>query len=268
MINNSITVGIPFCNKSNLEYLRSSVNSIINQTIKIDCIHLIKDGPISNDLEELIQKYSNEHENIIILSCPKKGLPYALNQSIKICNTEYYARMDSDDIAFPNRIDRQIDYLIKNPEIEILGAWSKEFEDESNLEDGFVNKRPCDYSEIKKYFHYRSGFIHPTVVFRLTLFDKIGYYNESFFTAQDIELCARALKNNIKIYNLQEPLLYYRIKGVQTRRSNFNAIKKQIKAKYSYNTLSLKINLLKIASILFRFLPAYVRRLAYKKIRY
>ena len=63
----------------------------------------------------------------------------------------------------------------------------------------------------------------------------------------------RALQNNIQISNLQEPLLYYRIEGIQSRRSNLAAIKRQIFSKYSSNTLSIKYNILKILSILVRF---------------
>ena len=148
MITDSVTVGIPFCNETNLAYLTSSINSIINQTFNVDCIHLIKDGPINDDLEHLIKRYRDEYPNIEILSFPKKGLPYVLNQSIMSCNTEYYARMDSDDIAFETRIEKQIRYLQKSPETYILGTWSKEFEDESRMEDGFVNRRPFNYSQI------------------------------------------------------------------------------------------------------------------------
>ncbi len=264
----SVTVGIPFTNDTNLEYLKNSIDSIINQTLRIDCIHLIQDGPINNDLYSLIKTYENACSNIKVLVFPKKGLPYVLNKSIQSSDTKYYARMDSDDIAYLTRIEKQIEYLEKNSKIDILGAWSKEFDDKSNLEDGFINKRPMSYSDIKEYFHYRSAFIHPTVVFRLKLFNKIGYYNEKFLTAQDIEFSARAFKNNIIISNLQEPLLYYRVDGLQARRSDFSAIKRQIIAKYSYNTLSLKFNFLKILSILFRFLPVYIRKWSYNKLRY
>ena len=268
MISGNVTVGIPFCDQVNYNHLKNAIDSIVNQTVNIDSIHLIKDGSVSNDLEKLIQGYNSKYSNIEILSFSKRGLPYVLNQSILKSSTKYYARMDSDDIAFPNRIKKQINFLEKNQDIDILGTWSKEFVDDNKKKDGFINKRPLEYQEIKKYFHYRSSFIHPTVVFRLSLFDKIGFYNEKFLTAQDIELSARALKNNIKISNLQEPLLYYRIQGIQGRRSSFNAIKRQIIAKYSYNTFSLKLNFLKILSILFRFLPLWIREWSYKKLRY
>ena len=109
--------------------------------------------------------------------------------------------------------------------------------------------------------------VHPTVVFRVSVFDKIGLYDEKFYTDQDLELWSRALKNKVGISNIQKPLLYFRIEGRQKRRSKFSAIKRQIIARYSYNTLSMKLNILKIASILFRLLPEKIRLWGYKNIR-
>ena len=266
MITDSVTVGIPFCNETNLAYLTSSINSIINQTFSVDCIHLIKDGPINDDLEHLIKRYSDEYPNIEILSFPKKGLPYALNQSIMSCDTEYYARMDSDDIAFDSRLEKQIKFLEENPSIDILGAWAIEFEN-NILEKGFINKKPDSEKKIFEYFHYMNPLIHPSVVFRMSVFGKIGLYNEKFYTAQDLELWSRALKNKIKISNIQEPLLYYRVDGRNKRRSSFPAILRQIKARYALKTFSIKLNILKLSSIILRLLPGRIKDWAYKNLR-
>lgn len=262
-----LTVGIPFYDGSNIKNLQDSIDSIIKQTLPPDCIHLIQDGPINHKMKNLIDEYEKRYSNIKSLKLPKKGLPYALNQSIMQTETKYYARMDCDDISLPNRLEKQVEYLDKNLDIDMLGGWSIEFSQDIQKEKGFINKRPSTYKKVKEYFHYRSSFIHPTLVLRMTVFDKIGYYDENFLTAQDLEFCARALKKNIKISNLQEPLLYYRIKGVQFRRSDLKAIKRQIIAKYSYNTLSIKLNVLKIASIIFRFFPQKIRIWAYNNLR-
>ena len=266
--NNLVTVGIPFYSKTNPNYFRDAIDSILNQSMIPDRLHLIQDGFISNKLSKIIQNYKASYPNLIeIIVLDKRGLPYALNDSISRADTKYYARMDSDDIAFSDRLDKQIKYLEKNQDVGILGAWSIEFEDSERKESGFVNKRPNTKREIENYFHYMNPLIHPTVVFRLDVFKKIGFYNESFLTDQDLELWSRALKNNINIRNLQEPLLYFRIEGRQKRRSKLSAIKRQIIARYSYNTISIKLNILKIASIFFRLLPEKIRLWGYKHIR-
>ena len=263
-----ITVGIPFYSKSKPGYLMESINSILNQSMKADKIHLIQDGPISNELKEVVNNYKKQHPNLFkIIILNKKGLPHALNKSIYKTNTKYYARMDSDDIAFKTRLEEQVLYLEKNADIDILGSWAKEFDKKIDEKEDFINKRPSNQYEIEEYFHYMNPLVHPTVIFRVSVFDKIGFYNEKFYTDQDLELWGRALKNRVNISNIQKPLLYFRIEGRQKRRSKLSAIKRQIIARYSYNTLSIKLNILKIAAILFRLLPERIRIWGYDNIR-
>tara|TARA_Y100000588_G_C14205096_1_gene904309 strand:- start:541 stop:1356 length:816 start_codon:yes stop_codon:yes gene_type:complete len=263
-----ITLGIPFHLKSNVNHLKSSIDSILNQSFLPSTIHLIQDGPVNDEISELINKYEKDHPKIIkILILPKLGLPCALNESIKLCNTKYYARMDADDIAFKNRLKEQINFLEKNEDVQILGSWAIEFESNPQTEIGFINKRPNDKVKINEYFHYMNPLIHSTVIFRIDVFNEIGLYNPMFFTDQDLELWGRALKKRIIISNIQSPLLYLRIEGRQGRRSQLSAIKRQIIARYSYNTFSLKLNFLKFSAIIFRFLPSFVRGWGYKNLR-
>tara|TARA_B100001750_G_scaffold240630_1_gene250732 strand:- start:484 stop:1299 length:816 start_codon:yes stop_codon:yes gene_type:complete len=265
---NLITVGIPFYSKTNPAHLREAIDSILTQSLLPSKIHLIQDGPIPKEIETLIKKYQKEVPDLfLLLSLEKKGLPHALNKSISKCKTKYYARMDSDDIAFKERLEKQVAYLEKETDIDILGGWSVEFKGNNNKEDGFINKRPNDSKRINEYFHYMNPLIHPTVIFRVEVFEKIGLYNERFYSDQDLELWGRALKNKIKISNLQESLLYFRIDGRQKRRSKFSAIRRQIIARYSYNTLSIRLNVLKLSSIFFRLLPKRIRLWSYKNIR-
>ena len=266
--NNLITVGIPFYSKTNPRYFVESVDSILKQTFQPLKIHLIQDGPISDDLTRIIKKYKNNYRSLFeIIVLDKKGLPYALNQSIYQTTTKYYARMDSDDIAFKTRLEEQVSYLEKNIDIDILGSWAKEFDQSINEEKYFINRKPIEKSRIVEYFHYMNPLIHPTVVFRMSVFDKIGFYNEKFYNAQDLELWARALKYRVGISNIQKPLLYFRIEGRQKKRSSYSAIKRQIIARYSYNTISIKLNILKIVAIIFRLLPEKFRLWGYKHIR-
>ena len=153
------------------------------------------------------------HNNIILIELNKVGLPTALNTSIKKTKTKYYARMDADDISHPKRLETQIDYLEKNTEIEILGTWAIEFNNEEELLNGFVKKLPSDMKSIKKIFHYRNPLIHPSVVFKMTVFKKIGFYNPNYKTDQDLELWARALKLNIKLTNIP---IQKNIKNIKT----------------------------------------------------
>ena len=86
-------------------------------------------------------------------------------------------------------------------------------------------------------------------------------------TDQDLELWGRALKNNIIISNIQIPLVYLRTKNRLLRRSKLSAIKRQVLIRYSYNTSSFKLNVLKLASIMLRLLPLKIREWSYKYLR-
>ena len=267
-LKNEITVGIPFYDKADVLHLRLCIESILNQSIKPKIIHLIQDGKVSDSIKKLIDSYINDYPNLfLLLKLPKKGLPYALNQSIKNSDTKYYARMDADDIAIQNRLEIQFNYLEKNPNIDILGAWAYEFKNNYNKNDLYINKTPDNIKIINEYFHYRNPLIHPSVMFRMVLFKKIGFYNEKMITDQDLELWGRALFKKINISNIQQPLLFLRIDNRLIRRSQLLAIKRQIIIRYSYNTCSFKLNLLKLAAILSRMLPLRLMEWAYKNLR-
>jgi len=264
----SITIGVPFYSKSNPKHFDLAINSIIYQTLLPNKIHLIQDGPINQDLNNIIEKYISKYKDWIkLIVLPKKGLPYALNQSIKITKTKYYARMDADDICLNNRLETQFNYLEKNKKVEILGSWAYEFEKYHNKKNLYINKVPNNIDKMKEYFHYRNPLVHSSVIFRVKVFKKIGLYNETMYTDQDLELWSRALKHNIDISNIQEPLIYFRTMGRLKKRSQFSAIKRQIKIRYSYNTSSFKLNILKLGSIMLRVMPIKVIEWSYKNLR-
>jgi len=261
-----ITVGIPFYTNSNITHLRIAIDSILSQTLPPKEIHLIQDGAVSSVLEEVVKQYTSLNSHIKHLLIPKNmGLAHALNISILNSSSKYYARMDSDDIAHPERLSKQIDFLESNLDIDILGTLAFVFEDEFPSENCSIRIMPVRNKEIHELFHYQNPLIHPSVMFRRSVFANIGLYNIEFRSECDLELWARALKMRVGISNLSEPLLYYRNTGVIARRSA--ALGQQIKARYRYNTLSVKLNILKVMSLVFRILPHKMQVWGYKKLK-
>ena len=262
-----ITVGIPFYSMTPPNELIQSIHSILNQTLRPNKVHLIQDGNVNDDIKIIIDRYKkNNLFELIIL--PKVGLPAALNVSIKMTKTKYYARMDSDDMAFKDRFEKQIN-MMKKDNIKIIGSYALEFEENINNEDLFVKEMPSSSKSIENFFHYRNPLIHSSVIFDMDVFNTIGYYNEKYLTGQDLELWSRALKHKVKISNIAEPLIYFRMKKEITilRRATWSSIINQTKARYNYNTLSIKLNILKIGAIIFRLLPYQFQKWSYLKIR-
>ncbi len=268
-VNNSgITVGIPFYRGSNTEQFQEAVDSILTQTLLPERIHLIQDGSISSELYNLVESYVRENDNIQLLRIPQnKGLPYALNYSILHTTTPYYARMDADDIAHHERFEKQLIFLEKHPEVEILGTSAWEFKKDPSNEDCFLRRMPPDRSRIEAFFHYRSPLVHSSVIFRRSVFARIGLYNVHFRTQQDIELWARALRENVVINNLTEPLQYFRTGETVSRSSEKDNFIRQLKARYKYNTWSPHLNALKVSTLVFRLMPFFIKEWGYRRLR-
>jgi glycosyltransferase involved in cell wall biosynthesis len=264
----SVTVGIPFHNKTSPCHFRTAVDSILAQTYQPDEIHLIQDGPIPSSLSIQVTHYTNMYRQVRhLIITENKGLPYALNFSILATTSYYYARMDSDDIAHPQRLQRQVTFLDNHPDIDILGTWCQEFSYHPTEKTAFLRKLPTEQKGISDIFHYRNPLAHPSVIFRRKAFAKIGLYDTKFLTDQDLYLWAKSLNMQIGISNIPEVLLYLRVNGVIQRRSELNRIIRQAKARYSYNTWSIKLNVLKIATLGMRLMPYPIREWAYRNIR-
>jgi len=263
-----ITVGIPFYKHTKLEEFQEAIDSILSQTLPADEIHLIQDGYISKDLENIVNRYLKLNDRINLIRIDEnQGLAYALNLSILYSSNCYYARMDADDISHPERLKKQFDFLEKNSKIDILGTWSAEFEKKPEDENVLVRKMPTDITDIQKLVHYRNPLIHSSVMFRRDVFAKIGLYNTKFINAQDLELWGRALKYNIGITNYPEVLIYYRVNDLVKKHSSLQRVLWQAKARYSYNTYSITLNILKISILIFHLLPYKIKVWFYKKIR-
>ena len=267
MNKNNITVGIPFYQQTIPEEFVLAIDSILNQTLQADEIHLIQDGKINANLNHLIDNYLSKYNNIRLIKLKKGNIAKSLNESIKLTSTKYYARMDADDISTPDRLQCQYDFLENNNNIDIVGGWAIEFDENYKESNNFIKKMPEDYSDIINFYHYKNPLIHPTVMFRMSFFDKIGYYNENNNYCEDLELWGRSIKSQIGISNIQKPLLYHNIKGMFSRRTSMNAICDQIRSRNVLAADTFKFKILKFLSISFRFMPKILIKYGYKKLR-
>ena len=159
------------------EYLIASLDSVMNQTVKPSQIVLVKDGPLTDELEAALNEFlSREPELFTIVPLERnQGLGLALREGILHCDYELIARMDTDDICRKDRFELQLQEFEKNPELDICGSHVLEFE---GTIDNIVAKRtvPLTDSEIKKYQKRRDGFNHVSVMFKKSAVLKAGNY--------------------------------------------------------------------------------------------
>lgn len=248
----SITVGIPYHKSVYKDQLKNCIDSIVNQKEPPSLIHLIQDGPVNAEIKKVIEPYLELGYIKHICFDDNQGLAKVLNHSINQTNTTYYARMDADDIAHPERLKKQISFLEENLEIDILGTWATDIDD--NDKQLSLRKVPSIHEEIVKYI-WTNPLIHPTVVFRTESIKKTGLYDPSVRKRQDYEFWFRCAKKGLRFANLPEPLLYYRFTEDWFKRNNSKVIWNQVKMGWKgcydlklpiYSYLGVSIPLVKI----------------------
>ena len=186
-----------------------SLDSIFTQTTCPDEVILVEDGPLSSELNDIISEYSAKYPTLKIIPLPtNQGLGKALNEGLKHCSYDIVARMDTDDIAKPDRFEKQLAVFEKYLDIDVVGAWIDEFEDDIS-EVKSVRKLPELPDDIRQFAKRRNPINHPVVMFRKSAVLAAGGY-QHFPLFEDYYLWIRMLMNGAKFYNIQESLLYFR----------------------------------------------------------
>lgn len=218
------SVLIPVCRKEKKEYLEKSLESIVNQTICASEILIMEDGILPKELENVIMKYEKIDFVKVIRNRENRGLGITLREGIKMCRFQYVARMDCDDIAHKDRFEKQISYLEKHPEVDILGGYAQEY-DEYMQRKISVRKAPIEQDGIIKQIGKSNPFNHTTVILKKEKVLQVGNYRD--IELEDYDLWIRMYKNNAKMHNLGEVLVDYRAgRSMYIRRSGIKYIKK------------------------------------------
>lgn len=196
--------------KEKPEYLKQAIASIQAQTLPTDDFVLVCDGPLNDALDAVIAKKQQEMGktlNVVRLA-KNGGLGNALNEGIKHCKNELVARMDSDDIAYQDRCEKQIAVFYKHPEVSICSGIVEEFTSTPDVVDA---KRvpPEAHEEIVEFAKKRNPFNHPCVMYKRSAVEAVGSYQD-FYLLEDYYLWLRMLMAGYQGYNIQEPLLHMR----------------------------------------------------------
>ena len=225
--------------------LHKSLNSIINQTYRNWELIIIDDNSLDNSLKIILEFCKKDQRIKYFKNSKNKGIPFSLNKALKLSKGELIARMDGDDIAIESRFQKQINYLEKNPKIDILGGGALIH----NTNSGLTNKvlMPEFHNEIIDRLFMTSPFIHPTIMAKKEFYKKNNYYNEKYKNSEDYELFFRASKNStyhnlqeiLIEYNFNEKLIYKRLYGsILVRFKNIKKFKEIFQAIY-YSTVQI-----------------------------
>lgn len=219
--------------KEKPDYLAIALNSIVDQTYPPDEIVLVKDGPLTLQLERTISEFDQKHPQLLNLInlTENKGLGHALKIGLKSCSHELVARMDTDDVSRPQRFQKQIEFMSANPEVDVVGANIEEF----HSIPGDLNRfkiSPEYHDDIVNTIYLRNPFNHPSIMMRKTAVLQAGNYRDDLLLFEDYALFLTLWKKGARFYNIQDTLLDFRVgDGVETikRRSGLHYLKKENK---------------------------------------
>ena len=203
-----ISVLVPVYNTEE-KYLRECIESILNQTFKDFELIILNDGS-TNNVEEVIKSY-NDKRIFYYKNEKTEGITKSRNKLISLANGKYIAIQDHDDIAFPERLEKEYNFLENNKDISLVSAWIEVF---SEINYKFHRKKIKVWKtkEFPKILDFlkRCELIHPVCMWRKCDFEKYNLvYEDGYYGAQDYALFSKAVRY-LKFANIQEPLLKYR----------------------------------------------------------
>lgn len=257
--------------KENPEWFKTSIESMINQTVPTNDFVLIEDGELTEQLNEIVSEYSKKYPDIFrVVKLEKNvGLGPALAIGVKECKNELIARMDSDDISIKNRCEKQLKKFQDNPELDICGSSIAEF---TGSIDNVMAYRvlPESNDEIRKYARRRNPFGHPSIMFKKSKVLEAGNYR-SYYLCEDYDMWVRMIEHGANCYNFQEPLVYMRIgEDFYKRRGGIKYLKSILKFKkeqYKKGFFSRKDYIISAGtSTVICLMPNKIRDLFYKKV--
>lgn len=220
-----ISVVMPAYNVEN--FISESIESVLNQTYT-DFEFIIIDDCSKDRTWQIIQEYAKKDSRILCFKNEVNlGNAGNANKCLELVKGEYIARMDSDDWSYPDRFEKQINFLEDNPEIGVLGG-SMEVTNDSLKDVLFVRKYFEDDSKLKQHIFKQSPFSQPCLMFR-TEAVKGHKYNEKFSPTEDYDYYFR-IGSNCKFANLKDVILKYRLNPTQS--SNIKAKRQQLLTLY------------------------------------
>lgn len=167
-------------------YLKESVESILNQSFSDFEFIIIDDGSDDKNCLHTLKEFVEKDKRIrFIRNDTNLGLTKSLNKALAFAKGKYIARIDSDDIADPRRLEKQLQFMEKNPSYVLCGSWSY-FTDQNGKITG-EKKSPIDYEGIKKRLIFFNFFTHSSLFFQRDIAINLGGYNKNLKKAQDYD---------------------------------------------------------------------------------
>lgn len=267
-----VAVLFPVYKNDKANYLSLSIDSILNQTYKNIILFIGVDGPIGDELHDCLKKYENHPLVNLTYFLENRGLAILLNDLIVMCHKkdiDFLARMDADDISLPNRLEKQLYFLLAHPEIDIVGGSITEIDEQGES----LNKTivyPSTPSACRTFFAKRNPLAHPAVLFRYRYFEKAGcLYRPEYRQNQDTLLWFDGLRKGCLMANIPDVVLNFRMTNdlFKKRRNGYAFARKSLRDRFAINKglgYGFQAYIFAIMMFLITISPVWVKKIAYK----
>ena len=253
------------------EYVSQAVNSVLYQTFTDFEFYIQYDGLVQYDVDQYL--ISIKDERIHIYKRDKnKGLAYSLNELLAVVmpmGYEYIARMDADDISLPERLEKQVTYMDKHPECDVVGTWAIEIN--SNGSEFYRKQMPETHEGCWNQFMIRDCMIHPTVMFRRSYIEKASVYSLDTYFGEDTMMWAQGFAAGCEFANLPEYLFKFRLNDdFFNRRRGWKHAKGILTLRWRVNKMlhyPIKAYLYAIAYAGAKMMPTKILNMIYRKVR-
>lgn len=201
------------------KYVEESMNSILSQTYTNLQIIAIDDCSTDNTADILDRLAKQDSRILVVRNDRNLKLIKTLNKGISLCDGEFVARMDADDISLPSRIEKEVEFLTQNTDHDIVSTQFYAFRSDKPNKY-YRHHSPLHDDELRGYMLFKSGICHPAVMIRQRVFKELGLkFEEEYLHVEDYALWSEAIYKT-KIANVKEPLLLYRVHESQVSSLN------------------------------------------------
>src|SRR3984893_8087593 len=193
------------------EFLSETIDSVLNQSFR-DFEFVIVDDGSTDATADILSKYVLRDGRIRVLRNGKKGRAASLNLGISLANGKYVANPDADDLSIPGRLEEQVAFMERNPEVGVLGGAFELIADSGDVID--IIRHPLEDSQIQSVILRYNPICHSSVILRKDIVLASGGYRSTFEPSEDYDLWLR-MSERSRLANLQNVLVRYRVHANQ-----------------------------------------------------
>lgn len=266
----SISVVLPTYKSDNPDDLAQALKSIVSQTRTPDEFLIVRDGPIPQENELVIEEFLSEHAFLRLIPFEhNRGRAVARKVGVEESNGSYVAMMDADDICLPCRLERQESHLMNSTDTDVVGAQLLEFDPETEEKIG-IRDLPTDHEEIYKLAKRRAPISQSTAIFRRKTALEAGNYRD-VDRMEDYGLWVRMLLNGARFHNIPEVLVKARTgDDMYKRRGGWEYAREELRLQRDFQTwgfISKKRMFMNILTRLpLRLVPNELRARVYERL--